>query len=522
METSSVFLLLLRFSIFLSISATRLRALQKGDLGITHAGYTEAYHSVSPELTRATAEATTGETTNDQCTCRAEWPSLVTCTDYVEPQFLRRLEKAEVEIAILRQQLSEYNQTVVELHIELESVGSSLNTTQETLEGVLDGTIVISVSEVEVIHRELKEMSSSLEQIGSAVQDVPEVQELQEEVANLTKIIQDLKLSNPNEVRILRHQLENLKAKLAKCEQAYTEDQRDRLFQPWASSASQDSCGDLVQVSEPFTVRGRGTRSGAWFRDPVLDYEKVWYAPFRNSRFTYQVDRFSNVADFTRGTNYESRFILPTGSPSQGPGMVAYNGSLYYHEKGSNRVIRYQADSNAVVAAREIPDALVDNDGAYASMGYTDIDLAVDEYGLWVIYTPSSNGDRIAVGELDPQTLDITATKMASFSKFTAGNCFMICAKLYCVNNHFSNDASVNFVYDTKTAVSRELQVPFDNRFSEMMSLDYNPHDQKLYGWDNGHQVVYDLTFDSVDTRSESHPTMPYRPTTPLFRDVLH
>nr|ABA26923.1 amassin [Mesocentrotus franciscanus] len=443
------------------------------------------------------------ETPSRRCQCETAFPPVVTCQDYVETGYPERLEAAEREISRLGRHLDEYNQTVIRLHIDLEIADSQLNVTMITLEGVLDGSVVVTVAELELVKEELKEMSLLLERIEEVAAEIPEVQQLREELDNFTELIKQLEVTRPTEVRVLQRKIDDLKAKLAECERFYpTRTVDDSLFQPWSDFPSQDSCRDIIHVSEPFTVRGLGNKIGAWFRDPIKDYIKVYYAPFHNPRLTYQVDRFAHVADFRGATDYESRYMLPTNLPAQGPGMVAYNGSLYYHVFQSRQIVRYDLGNQTVVATGEISDAVINNRGSYMPESSSDIDLAVDELGLWAIYVSVSDETNTMMSRLDPETLDIIETWVAPFPKYQAGNCFMVCGRLYCLSSFFSTDTTVELVYETSSNEFRVLDVPFDIRFGEMMSLDYNPRDQKLYGWDNGHQVVYDLTFDPPEPKA--------------------
>ncbi|NP_999798.1 amassin precursor [Strongylocentrotus purpuratus] len=440
------------------------------------------------------------ETSSGRCQCETAFPPLVTCQDYVETGYPERLEAAEREIALLGHQLEEYNHTVIRLHIDLELADSQLNVTMMTLEGVLDGTVVVTVAELELVKEELKEMSLLLERIEEVASEIPEVQQLREELNNFTELIKQLEVTRPTEVRVLQRKIDDLKSKLAECER-YTRTEDESLFQPWSDFPSQDSCRDIIHVSEPFTVRGVGNKIGAWFRDPLQDYIKVYYAPFHNPRLTYQVDRFAHVADFRGGTEYEHRYMLPTNLPAQGPGMVAYNGSLYYHAFQSRQIVRYDLENHTVVTTGEISDADINIRGSPSA-----IDLAVDELGLWAIYASVSDQTNTMISRLDPETLDVIETWVAPFPKYQAGSCFMVCGRLYCLSSFFSTDSTVELVYETSSNVFRVIDVLFDIRFGEMMSLKYNPRDQKLYGWDNGHQVVYDLTFDPP-ARSQLLPT---------------
>ena len=51
-----------------------------------------------------------------------------------------------------------------------------------------------------------------------------------------------------------------------------------------------------------------------------------------------------------------------------------------------------------------LPDANYYDTSPYSIEKNTDIDLAVDEYGLWAIYATESNEGKIVISQLDPNT----------------------------------------------------------------------------------------------------------------------
>ena len=41
--------------------------------------------------------------------------------------------------------------------------------------------------------------------------------------------------------------------------------------------------------------------------------------------------------------------------------------------------------------------------------------------------------------------------------------------------------------------------IPFTNKFEWNTMVDYNHNEKKLYSWDKGYQVVYNVTFEPSD-----------------------
>lgn len=218
----------------------------------------------------------------------------------------------------------------------------------------------------------------------------------------------------------------------------------------------------------------------------------------RNSR---DVSTFSTLKDYHSNENVVN-IRLPENV--EGTGLVAYNGSLYYNVYGSHNIARYDLTFNQQLTVKTIPNS---GDYAYRSGAYTDFDLSTDETGLWVIYSSSAASGFILISKLNSETLDVIQTWRTNYPKNAAGNCFIVCGVLYCTNGFQSHDNKINYRYDTKTSTEEFLNIPFDNKYLNTYSLNYNPRDQKLYGWDRGHQVIYDLFFNtspSVEATTES------------------
>ena len=83
----------------------------------------------------------------------------------------------------------------------------------------------------------------------------------------------------------------------------------------------------------------------------------------------------------------------------------------------------------------------------------------------------------------------------------------MICGVLYVVKRYDEVSSEIHYAFDTKSGQTIRLTVPISIPYKWLAYLDYNPADGKLYGWDNGNQIVYDLRFDVDGSVSESEET---------------
>ncbi|XP_022415850.1 myocilin [Delphinapterus leucas] len=260
-------------------------------------------------------------------------------------------------------------------------------------------------------------------------------------------------------------------------------------------------CGELIWVGEPVTLRTAETltgKYGVWMRDPQAAYpytqETTWRIDTVGTDIR-QVFEYDLISQFLQG--YPSKVhVLPR--PLESTGAVVYQGSLYFQGAESRTVIRYELHTETLKAEKEIPGAGYHGQFPYSWGGYTDIDLAVDETGLWVIYSTEAAKGAIVLSKLNPENLELEQTWETNIRKQSVANAFVICSTLYTISSYSLPDATVNFAYDTSTGSSKALMVPFKNRYKYSSMIDYNPLEKKLFAWDNFNMVTYDIRLSQV------------------------
>lgn len=174
-------------------------------------------------------------------------------------------------------------------------------------------------------------------------------------------------------------------------------------------------------------------------------------------------------------------------------GATVYQGSLYYQKRRSRTLIRYDLASESVAARRDLPHAGFHGQFPYSWGGYTDIDLAVDEQGLWAVYSTSKAKGAIVISRLDPQSLEVKKSWETNIRKNSVANSFIICGRLYTVASYTAPDTIINYIYDTETGQGKAVSIPFKNKYRYNSMIDYNLAQRKLFAWDNYHMVSYDI-----------------------------
>uniref|UniRef100_A0A8C5HTL8 Adhesion G protein-coupled receptor L3 n=1 Tax=Gouania willdenowi TaxID=441366 RepID=A0A8C5HTL8_GOUWI len=250
-------------------------------------------------------------------------------------------------------------------------------------------------------------------------------------------------------------------------------------------------------------------QSGAWCKDPLQASDKIYYMPWTPYR-TDTLTEYSSKEDFIAGRP-TTTYKLP--HRVDGTGFVVYDGALFFNKERTRNIVKFDLRTRIKSGEAIIANANYHDTSPYRWGGKSDIDLAVDENGLWVIYATEQNNGRIVVSQLNPYTLRIEGSWDTSYDKRSASNAFMVCGVLYVVKTVYEDDDNegtgnkIDYMYNTDKSKEMTVTIPFPNSYQYIAAVDYNPRDNLLYVWNNYHVVKYSLDFGNNDYRPP--PMMP-------------
>ncbi|KAM9282897.1 LOW QUALITY PROTEIN: olfactomedin-4 [Cariama cristata] len=396
------------------------------------------------------------------------------------------MEKFEIELSQVREyskMVELYQQKILNLTIRVEYMEKSSVSYTE-----LDFQLL----KVEIIDLErlVTQLKSSL--VGSNVI----VEQIYLEITNLTLLVNELESLDKNNILAIRRQIVSLQNRLKECEEATNKTTVPPYFPP-------GSCihRGLLNVSQPYIVklnwRGFSYKYGSWGRDyspSNPEKEVYWVAPLNTDGRYLEYYRIYNSFDdlLLFKPMYESRI-----SYGEGSGAALYNNYLYYHAYNSRYMVKHDLKTNTMVLRKELPDAVSGSRFSYAGVSWQGIDFAVDESGLWVIYSTENSMGNIVISKLNETTLDVLNTWQTRQYKPSVSNAFMLCGVLYATRTVNTRKEEIFYMYDTSTGQERRISVIMDKKLDTIQSIDYNPTDQRLYVYNDGYLLRYDMTFQS-------------------------
>ncbi|KAM3604365.1 uncharacterized protein V6R79_010002 [Siganus canaliculatus] len=259
--------------------------------------------------------------------------------------------------------------------------------------------------------------------------------------------------------------------------------------------------GTLKGVGDATFLFEAEQQAGSWCKDPLQAGDKVFFMPWTPYR-TDTLIEYASLEDFKNGRQ-TTTYKLP--HRVDGTGFVAYDGAIFFNKERTRNIVKFDLRTRIKSGEAIVNNANYHDTSPYRWGGKTDIDLAVDERGLWVIYATEQNNGRIVVSQLNPYTLRFEATWDTAYDKRSASNAFMVCGVLHVVRSTYEENESeasrsqIDYIYNTKLSQGEYTDILFPNQYQYITAVDYNPRDNQLYVWNNFYILRYDLDFGPPD-----------------------
>ncbi|XP_071388728.1 adhesion G protein-coupled receptor L2 isoform X1 [Centroberyx affinis] len=283
--------------------------------------------------------------------------------------------------------------------------------------------------------------------------------------------------------------------------------------------------GTLKAVGDPSFLFEAEQQAGAWCKDPLQAGDKIYFMPWTPYR-TDTLIEYSSLDDF-QNARQTITYKLP--HRVDGTGFVVYDGAVFFNKERTRNIVKFDLRTRIKSGEAIINNANYHDTSPYKWGGKTDIDLAVDENGLWVIYATEQNNGMMVISQLNPYTLRFEATWETAYDKRSASNAFMVCGVLYVVRSTYEDNESevskslIDYIYNTKQNRGEYVDIHFPNQYQYIAAVDYNPRDNQLYVWNNFYILRYNLEFGPYQPGTV--PTMapqPPGPTTTTTTTTVH
>uniref|UniRef100_A0A671Z2G6 Adhesion G protein-coupled receptor L2 n=1 Tax=Sparus aurata TaxID=8175 RepID=A0A671Z2G6_SPAAU len=269
--------------------------------------------------------------------------------------------------------------------------------------------------------------------------------------------------------------------------------------------------GTLKAVGDPSFLFEAEQQAGAWCKDPLQAGDKIYFMPWTPYR-TDTLIEYSSLDDF-QNARQTITYKLP--HRVDGTGFVVYDGAVFFNKERTRNIVKFDLRTRIKSGEAIINNANYHDTSPYKWGGKTDIDLAVDENGLWVIYATEQNNGMMVISQLNPYTLRFEATWDTAYDKRSASNAFMVCGVLYVVRSTYEDNESevskslIDYIYNTKQNRGEYVDIHFPNQYQYIAAVDYNPRDNQLYVWNNFYILRYNLEFGPPDPAHGKNPAPP-------------
>uniref|UniRef100_A0A8D0AT03 Olfactomedin 4 n=1 Tax=Salvator merianae TaxID=96440 RepID=A0A8D0AT03_SALMN len=324
------------------------------------------------------------------------------------------------------------------------------------------------------------------------------VEQLYEEIKNLSLMVNELESLDKHNILAIRREIQALQSKLQECEAHRNQSTPPVHYFPPGSCGH----GGIVNISQPYMIqlnwRGFSHKWGAWGRysSPLYpEKELYWVAPLNTDGRYLEYYRLHDSYDNLLLFRHSNQFRIQYG---EGSGMAVYNNYMYFNAHGSRDMSKLDLNSNNVVLRKTLPGAVYNNRFSYAGVSWQDLDFAVDESGLWVIYSTEASTGNIVISKLNETSLDVISTWETKQYRPSVSNAFIVCGVLYATRPVNTRKEEIFYTYDTNNGREGRISIIVDKMLETIQSINYCPIDRRLYVYNDAYLIRYDLTFQPL------------------------
>uniref|UniRef100_A0A8D3DVZ5 Si:ch211-194m7.3 n=1 Tax=Scophthalmus maximus TaxID=52904 RepID=A0A8D3DVZ5_SCOMX len=192
----------------------------------------------------------------------------------------------------------------------------------------------------------------------------------------------------------------------------------------------------------------------------------------------------------------------PTTNTIQGPNVVLYSGALYYNCYNQDAICQFNLTSKTITNLQLPKGTRFNSKGNFCHLDecypFTDLDLATDESGVWVIYTTTQDFGNLVLSKVEEgEDLMLGQTWHTSVYKLGVTNTFMACGVLYATRYINKEMEEIFYLLDTVTGVENFNVGIFIKKMSpNIYALNYSPVDQELHAYCDSYMVSYKVLFE--------------------------
>ncbi|XP_058066381.1 uncharacterized protein LOC131216002 [Anopheles bellator] len=251
----------------------------------------------------------------------------------------------------------------------------------------------------------------------------------------------------------------------------------------------------LYAVGKPVYHKYTEQLFGAWLKDPAArndaQEKKVWATRENDT---------NRLFEFANKTTYRNNVATKTyrlERPFRGNAHVVYNGSFYYNERNSPRIVKYDLNVERQTAMTELEGVTTNGSNYLYTTEINYMDFNVDDNGLWVIYgTPDSNNTMVV--KLNENNLTVQYGWNISVNHHKVGEMFIVCGVLYAIDSVTERNTKIRLALDLYHSKLLDVSLAFTNPFRKTTTVGYNFKNKELYTWDRGNQLTYPIRYHEI------------------------